>query len=121
MGLDELIRDQAGWASGAGLDDLAREMMDSNLNDEQYGQDQGDEDDDGKAFEAEALRRRKQRDSDDTGEFGMLRTPYTRKRMETDDTIRQTKPGPSGTSTKAGEDDLMDAWIPSITPEGQVS
>jgi hypothetical protein len=106
----------AGWGSG-GLDDLAREMMDSSI------QDEGD--DDGKAFEAEALRRRRLRDSDDTsggGDFGTLRTPYSRRREETDNTIRQSsRAGPSrpGTSGKAKEG-MEDAWIPSLTQDGQV-
>jgi len=107
----------AGWGSG-GLDDLAREMMDSSLQDQ--------DEDDGKAFEAEALRRRRLRDSDDTsggGDFGTLRTPYSRRREETDNTIRQSsRAGPSrpGTSGKAKEG-MEDAWIPSLTPDGQVS
>jgi hypothetical protein len=107
----------AGWGSG-GLDDLAREMMDSSI------QDEGDQDD-GKAFEAEALRRRRLRDSDDTsggGDFGTLRTPYSRRREETDNTIRQSsRAGPSrpGTSGKAKEG-MEDAWIPSLTQDGQV-
>jgi hypothetical protein len=106
----------AGWGSG-GLDDLAREMMDSSI------QDEGG--DDGKAFEAEALRRRRLRDSDDTsggGDFGTLRTPYSRRREETDNTIRQSsRAGPSrpGTSGKAKEG-MEDAWIPSLTQDGQV-
>lgn len=106
----------AGWGSG-GLDDLAREMMDSSIQDEER--------DDGKAFEAEALRRRRLRDSDDTsggGDFGTLRTPYSRRREETDNTIRQTsRAGPSrpGTSGKTKEG-MEDAWIPSLTPDGQV-
>jgi hypothetical protein len=116
-GIDDLAG--AGWGSG-GLDDLAREMMDSSL--------QGEElEDDGKAFEAEALRRRKFRDSDDTsgdgGDFGTLKTPYSRRREETDNTIRQnSRAGPSrpGTSGKAKEG-MEDAWIPSLTPDGQVS
>jgi hypothetical protein len=107
----------AGWGSG-GLDDLAREMMDSSI------QDEGDQDD-GKAFEAEALRRRRLRDSDDTsggGDFGTLRTPYSRRREETDNTIRQSsRAGPSrpGTSGKAKQG-MEDAWVPSLTQDGQV-
>jgi len=107
----------AGWGSG-GLDDLAREMMDSSIQDQ-------DDIDDGKAFEAEALRRRRLRDSDDTsggGDFGTLRTPYSRRREETDNTIRQSsRAGPSrpGTSGKAKEG-MEDAWIPSLTQYGQV-
>jgi hypothetical protein len=105
----------AGWGSG-GLHDLAREMMDSSI----HG-----EGDDGKAFEAEALRRRRLRDSDDTsggGDFGTLRTPCSRRREETDNTIRQSsRAGPSrpGTSGKAKEG-MEDAWIPSLTQDGQV-
>jgi len=109
----------AGWGSG-GLDDLAREMMDTSLQGE-------DEEDDGKAFEAEALRRRRLRDSDDTnttsgGDFGTLKTPYSRRREQTDNTIRQnSRAGPSrpGTSGKAKEG-MEDAWIPSLTQDGQV-
>jgi hypothetical protein len=106
----------AGWGSG-GLDDLAREMMDSSIQDEDQNE--------GKPFEAEALRRRRLRDSDDTsggGDFGTLRTPYSRRREETDNTIRQSsRAGPSrpGTSGKAKEG-MEDAWIPSLTQDGQV-
>jgi len=111
--------DDAGWGSG-GLDDLAREMMDSNLDDRE------EEEDEGKAFQAEAMRRRRLRDSDDVDDFGTLRTPYSRRREETDDTIRQNRngsgaqAGQSGNRGKARESVLQDAWIPSLTPEGQV-
>jgi son of sevenless-like protein len=126
--LDELMRGGAGWGSGPGLDDLAREMMESNLQDEE------EEEDEGAAFEAEAARRREARRSDDTdtGEFGDLRTPHhPRRREHTDNTIRQR---PSVASGRAGASDAgqgitpvkqveetQDAWIPSLTPDGQVS
>jgi son of sevenless-like protein len=106
--------EEVGWGSG-GLDDLAREMMDSNLQEE--GEDEG------KAFQAEAMRRRRLRDSDDVDDFGTLKTPYSRRREETDDTVRQHRNGGTAGGRdrgKARESVLQDAWIPSLTPEGQV-
>lgn len=128
LGLEDVLSGGAGWGSGGGLDDLAREMMETNLHDQELGQQQ---EDDGKAFEAEALRRRRMRDSDDTGEFGNLVTPPHRRREETNDTIKarpngqQRQPGGAAGKGEAvtpikGPGEVQDAWIPSLTPDGQV-
>lgn len=123
LGVEDALAGGAGWgAGGGGLEDLAREMMDANLEDEAEQE--------GKAFEAEALKRRHMRDSGDTGEFGTLVTPQARRREETDDTIRAMRNG-RRVAGRGGATDAsstpgrssgasQDAWIPSLTPDGQV-
>lgn len=132
LGLDDMLSGGAGWGAGGGLDDLAREMMEANIQDKEQEQE-----DDGKAFEAEALRQRRMRDSDDTGEFGTLVTPphHHRKREETSDTIKARPNGQQQGTIRAaagaggvadiatpvkGPGEVQDAWIPSLTPDGQV-
>ncbi|WVQ99820.1 hypothetical protein IAU59_006963 [Kwoniella sp. CBS 9459] len=120
--MDDVLRGGWGsWGGDTGLDQLAREMM---------AGDDGEEEDDGQAFAQEARRRRAQAEGMVTGadEFGVSH----RRREETDATIR-----PSGASTtssattttqlqtrrqerEAVQGQPQDAWIPSITPDGQV-
>jgi son of sevenless-like protein len=112
---DDLMRGAGGWGNAGGLDALAREMVDANLDDE--------EEDEGAAFEAEAMRRRGARRSDATAEFGNIITPHTaRTREATDNTIRQRPltAAAGQDSTPVKQVDMQDAWIPSLTPDGQV-
>lgn len=129
LGLEDVLSGGAGWGAGGGFDDLAREMMEANLHDQELEAQQ--QEDDGKAFEAEALRRRRMRDSDDTGDFGTLVTPPHRRREETNDTIKarpngqQRQPGAQAgkgdtVTLVKGPGEVQDAWIPSLTPDGQV-
>ncbi|OCF40495.1 hypothetical protein I317_05665 [Kwoniella heveanensis CBS 569] len=120
--MDDVLRGGWGdWGGDTGLDQLAREMM---------AGDDGEEEDDGRAFAEEARRRRAQAEGVVSGadEFGVS----SRRREETDATIR-----PSGASTTSStttttqlpsarkqresvQGQPQDAWIPSITPDGQV-
>ncbi|WWD18895.1 hypothetical protein CI109_103350 [Kwoniella shandongensis] len=109
--MDDVLRGQWGdWGGDAGLEDLAREMM------------AGDDEDDAGGFEAEARRRRAQVEGLSLGadEFGVS----ARKREETDATIRAVdQPSirrESGSNTKEAQGGPQDAWIPSLTPDGQV-
>lgn len=125
FGMEDALAGGAGWGPGGGLEDLAKEMMDANLQDAAA---EGQSEDDGKAFEAEASRRRMMSEADDATEFGTMVTPPSRRREETDDTIkagangqrRYGSFGPNGTPMR-GSGESHDAWIPSLTPDGQVS
>ncbi|WVF72599.1 hypothetical protein IAT40_007417 [Kwoniella sp. CBS 6097] len=120
--MDDVLRGGWGdWGGDTGLDQLVREMM---------AGDDAEEDDDGQAFAEEARRRRAQAEGLVSGvdQFGVS----SRRREETDATIR-----PSGASTTSStttttqlrsgrkeresvQGQPQDAWIPSITPDGQV-
>nr|XP_018261262.1 uncharacterized protein I303_05698 [Kwoniella dejecticola CBS 10117]OBR83420.1 hypothetical protein I303_05698 [Kwoniella dejecticola CBS 10117] len=119
--MDDALRGGWGdWGGNTGLDELAGEMLAGD-----------DENDDGRAF-SEAARRRRQQSgglvSPQADEFGIS----TRRREETDATIRPSAASTHSSSTQIppptnkGKDRAsiqgapQDAWIPSITPDGQV-
>ncbi|KAK8854953.1 hypothetical protein IAR55_003693 [Kwoniella newhampshirensis] len=112
--IDDVLRgDWGSWGGGAGLEELAREMM------------EGDDEDDGRGFELEARRRRAQAEGANLGmdEFGVT----GRHRVETDATIRASGPSsirrdpqPPAHDSTSIQGEPQDAWFPSITPDGQV-
>ncbi|WRT68200.1 uncharacterized protein IL334_005175 [Kwoniella shivajii] len=125
--MDDVLRGGWGsWGGDTGLDQLAREMLAGNDLDEDEGLD------DGGAFLQEARKRRAQMQgseispSEGTDEFGVS----NRRREETDATIRPSAASTHSSSTQhpptKGKDrgsvqgTPQDAWIPSITPDGQV-
>ncbi|WVR07351.1 hypothetical protein IAU60_004392 [Kwoniella sp. DSM 27419] len=124
-GQDELRMDDvlsAGWGvwgSGGDLDQLARDMMNGE-----------DDDEDGRGFADEARRRRALADGvllSEPDEFGLAND---RRREETDATIRPSTSGANPLAYRSGtiasdpvghpQAGPQDAWIPKITPDGQV-
>ncbi|WVW85840.1 hypothetical protein I302_107878 [Kwoniella bestiolae CBS 10118] len=122
--MDDVLRGGWGdWGGDTGLDQLAREML------------AGDDDDaldDGRAFSEVARRKRAQVEglmfSSEADEFGIS---SNRRREETDVTIRpsaasthssstQHPPPTKGKQRESTQGASQDAWIPSITPDGQV-
>ncbi|OXG72976.1 cell division control protein 25 [Cryptococcus neoformans var. grubii Br795] len=103
---DVLTGDWGGDWGGVGLDQLAREMMEGN-----------EEPDDGLGFMVEAQRRKVQLNSDLTSEFGLTMEAATKAILQ-DDTLKARRMPLPEVSKDAEEGE--DAWIPSITPDGQV-
>lgn len=104
---DVLTGDWGGDWGGVGLDQLAREMMEGN-----------EEPDDGLGFMVEAQRRKVQLNSDLTSEFGLTMEAATKAILQ-DDTLKARRMPLPEVSKDAEEGE--DAWIPSITPDGQAS
>lgn len=108
LNVDDVLRgDWGGDWGGAGLEQLAREMMEGN-----EGQD------DGVGFMVEAQRRKAQLNNDMTDEFG-LTAKTAAKTVLQDDTLKAHRISLSEVPKDAEEGE--DAWIPSITPDGQAS
>ncbi|WVQ68268.1 uncharacterized protein L199_006475 [Kwoniella botswanensis] len=129
--MDDVLRGGWGdWGGDTGLDQLAREML---------AGDDDEEGDDGQAFAEVARRRRAQAEGgeglmippSEPDEFGY--SP-SREREETENTIRPSAASTHSSSTQhplstkgkqresvqGGSSASQDAWIPSITPDGQV-
>ncbi|WWC71747.1 uncharacterized protein I206_105706 [Kwoniella pini CBS 10737] len=117
--IDDVLEGSWGdWNGNSGLDQLAREMLAED-----------DDDDDGEAFVKAAQRRRLLSGgliSSQADEFGLS----SRRREETDATIRPSAasthssttqhPLVKGKQRESIQSAPQDAWIPSITPDGQV-
>ncbi|WWC90903.1 uncharacterized protein L201_005841 [Kwoniella dendrophila CBS 6074] len=130
--MDDVLRGEWGdWTGDSNLDELAREMLSGSgpVSRSNQHEIQDDRLDDNQAFAQEARRRRAQAEAlmnDQANEFGIS----TRRREETDATIRPSAVSTHSSSTQlpiirgkdkdSSQNASQDAWIPSITPDGQV-
>lgn len=107
------FEDSWGSAGVGGLGELAEEMMASRGNDDEDVIDDHEQD----------TQRRRDRNHEGGGkderqidEFGVRGATPQRKRETTDDTVR----GMGGLHERHPEE-MLDAWVPNLTPDGQVS
>lgn len=121
LAVEDLLASQWGYET-QGLDELARQMMDEA------------EEDEAKEFEIAAARVRQRTaetasvglggpgQGSDMDEFGVPRNERNAMETEGDVTVRprQNGQGPTTVADRAPPVEPEDAWIPSLTPDGQV-